>query len=209
MFAENVRYIRALRGYSQLALSKLLGYTSAAIVSQWEAGRATPPADTLTRLAAMANCSVDDLLYRDLSKPLNRDEYPRASCRIPVYSAVHAGIPCEAIEEPVDWEDIPEDWTAGGREYFAVKVKGDCMEPEYRQGDVVIVQYSSTCNSGDDAIVRVNGDDAMLRRVIINGPVIALQPLNPSYAPTLLSGAAGEPPVSVIGVVRELRRRKL
>ena len=35
-----------------------------------------------------------------------------------------------------NYEEAPLDWSMGGREYFALKIKGDSMSPEYMDGDV-------------------------------------------------------------------------
>ena len=51
---------------------------------------------------------------------------------------IPAGIPVEAIEDVLDYEEAPLDWTTGGREYFALKIKGDSMSPNYIDGDTVI-----------------------------------------------------------------------
>lgn len=213
VFAKNITYLRLLKGYSQETLSKLLGYKSGAIVSYWEAGKAVPPNSKLEKLAAMLSCSVDDLMHKDIqARDLQRKNGTAPaplSVRINVYASVHAGIPNIAIDEVVDFEDIPADWTTSGREYFAVKVRGNSMEPEYRDGDTVIVQKSPTCDSGDDCIVRIDGDESFLRRVIKSDlTTVILKPLNGSYSPMVFTGSPAEPPISIIGIVRELRRRR-
>lgn len=213
MFAKNITYLRLIKGYSQETLSKMLGYKSAAIVSYWESGKAVPPNSKLEKLAAMLSCSVDDLMHKDIeARDLQRKDGTAPaplSVRINVYASVHAGIPNIAIDEIVDFEDIPADWTTGGREYFAVKVSGNSMEPEYRDGDTVIVQKTPVCDSGDDCIVRINGDESFLRRVVKPDlTTVILQPLNGAYSPMVFTGAEGEPPLGIYGVVRELRRRR-
>ena len=206
MFSENVKYIRIKKQISQEQLASILGYKSGAAVAQWELGKAVPPSHTLTRLANMVNVSVDTLLNHDITEPLK----PTAqSTRLNVYASVHAGIPNDAIDEVVDFEEIPVDWTAGGREYFAVRVTGDCMSPDYLAGDTIIVLKTSACDTGDDCIVRIDGDSAILRRVMkSDSGAVILQPLNHAYNPIVFTGAPGEPTLAINGVVRELRRRR-
>ena len=129
--------------------------------------------------------------------------------RIPVLGSVPAGIPLEAIEDIRDWEEIPADMCAGGREYFALEVQGDSMWPDYLPGDIVIVRKDPRCESGDVCVVYVNGYDATLKTVKLgeNGS-LSIIPKNTSYPPRTFSREEVESlPVSIAGVVVELRRK--
>ena len=126
--------------------------------------------------------------------------------RIKVFGTVPAGIPIEAIEDVVDWEDIPNDWISGGQEYFGLKVKGDSMYPKYLDGDTIIVRKQSDCESGQDCVVYVNGYDATLKKVVKKPDCIILQPLNPTYDPKVYDYNDESNPVTIAGVVVEIRR---
>ena len=135
------------------------------------------------------------------------DSYPVIpSNRIKVFGTVPAGIPIEAIEDVVDWEDIPNDWISGGQEYFGLKVKGDSMYPKYLDGDTIIVRKQSDCESGQDCVVYVNGYDATLKKVVKKPDCIILQPLNPTYDPKVYDYNDESNPVTIAGVVIEIRR---
>lgn len=129
--------------------------------------------------------------------------------RIPVLGAVPAGIPLEAIEDIVDWEEIPASMCAGDREYFALEVKGDSMWPDYLPGDIVIVRKTPCCESGDICVVYVNGYDATLKQVKLGEDgSLSIIPKNPSYPPrTFTRDEVQSMPVSIAGVVVELRRK--
>ena len=128
--------------------------------------------------------------------------------RIPVLGSIPAGIPMEMIEDIVDWEDISEEMLKGGKQYFALKIKGDSMFPEYLNGDVIIVLKQDDCESGQDCVVAVNGDDATFKRVFKADNGITLQPLNNSYMPMFYSNDdVLNKPVKILGVVKEIRRK--
>lgn len=132
------------------------------------------------------------------------------SLKIPVLGSVRAGVPLEAIEDVVDWEEIPQKLAKSGKEYFALQIKGDSMWPDYLPGDIVIVQKTAVCYSGDVCIVFVNGDEATIKQVILNDQdrTMTLQPKNPAYPPrTYSSDEIAELPVTISGVVIELRRK--
>lgn len=131
------------------------------------------------------------------------------SIRIPVLGSIPAGIPMEMIEDIVDWEDISEEMLKGGKQYFALKIKGDSMFPEYLNGDVIIVLKQDDCESGQDCVVAVNGDDATFKRVFKTDNGITLQPLNNSYMPMFYSNDdVLNKPVKILGVVKQIRRDK-
>lgn len=129
------------------------------------------------------------------------------STRIPVLGSVPAGIPIEAIQDVIDYEEIDSD-TASKGEYFALKIKGDSMEPRICEGDVVIVKKQDDVESGDIAIVMVNGNDATIKRLIKYQDGIRLIPSNPVYEPIYFTNKEIlEKPVKVIGKVIENRQK--
>ncbi len=74
---------------------------------------------------------------------------------------------------------------------------------------IEIVQHSYDCESGDDCVVMVNGNDGTFKRVFKNENGIILQPLNPSYSPIIYNNEQIETlPVKIIGIVEEIRRKK-
>lgn len=100
--------------------------------------------------------------------------------------------------------------TAGGKEYFALQVKGDSMWPDYLPGDIVIVRKQPCCSSGEDCVVYVNGFDATLKQVKYNDDqqTMSLIPRNQSYPPrTFTKEEIENLPVTIAGVVVELRRK--
>ena len=136
---------------------------------------------------------------------LGVDTPPRKGVRIPVYRAVAAGIPIEAIEDIVDYEEIEPELAATG-EFFGLRIKGQSMEPRICEGDVVIVRKQDDADTGDTAIVLVNGYEATCKKVKKDGHGIALIPNNPSYEVKYYSAEEiSSLPVRIIGKVVELR----
>lgn len=131
------------------------------------------------------------------------------SIRIPVLGSIPAGIPIEMIEDIIDYEDISEEMLKGGKQYFALKIKGDSMFPEYLNGDTIIVLKQDNCENGQDCVVAVNGDDATFKRVFKYDNGITLQPLNNTYMPIFYSNDdIITKPVKILGVVKQIRRDK-
>ena len=82
------------------------------------------------------------------------------------------------------------------------------MYPDYKSGDVIIIKQQSDCESGDDCVVMVNGDDATFKRVIKQSKNLVLKPLNNEYEPFFFNEKEIETkPVKIIGVAVEVRRK--
>lgn len=127
--------------------------------------------------------------------------------KIPVLGTVRAGLPMEAVENILDYEEISEDMARQG-DYFALQIKGDSMEPRIKEGDVVIVRKQPDVESGEVAIVLVNGDEATIKKVQKFNGGINLVPSNPTYEVKTYSNDDIESlPVSIIGKVVELRAK--
>lgn len=128
--------------------------------------------------------------------------------KIPILGKVPAGIPIEAIEDIIGYEEIPASMLKDGNNYFSLKIDGDSMYPDYKTGDIIIIRQQNDCNSGDDCVVMVNGDDATFKRVIKQEKSIILKPLNNNYEPYYFDEyEIMTKPVKIIGVAVEVRRK--
>lgn len=196
--------IRKAAGYTQQKLADKIGVSRSA-VAMWESGATDCGLEMATRLAALFGVSVDSLLDVDAIK--DRPVSPGV-IRIPVYGTIPAGVPMDAIEDVLDYEEIPADWGRGGKEYMALKVSGHSMEPRYQDGDILILRRTESCENGQDCAVMVNGDNATFKRVKLTPGGMMLLPINPDYDPiTFTAQEVQDLPVRILGVVVELRRK--
>ena len=119
---------------------------------------------------------------------------------------VAASIPLDVIEDIIDYEEIPEDLAKTG-DFFGLRIKGDSMSPRMLDGDVVIVRKQNDVESGEIAIVLVNGDSATCKKVVKHDNGITLIANNPAvYEPHFFTMQEVDTlPIKVIGKVVELR----
>ena len=75
----------------------------------------------------------------------------------------------ERIELPVD---VDAD--------FVIPIKGDSMEPDYHDGDLVFIQTSVDLNNGVIGVFNYNGD-AYIKQLVIDKDQAYLHSLNPAY----------------------------
>ena len=150
-----------------------------------------------------------DALYRSgqLTRQINRAlgeanidaDMPRPSARVPLINRVAAGYPTDftdlgyparVADSEVSCPDLADP------DAFAARVVGASMEPNYREGDIVIFSPLATIADGCDCFVRLEPDhETTFKRVFFerdgapSDPAdeafthIRLQPLNPSFAP--------------------------
>lgn len=124
---------------------------------------------------------------------------------IPVLGRVPAGLPIEAVECILDYEEISAEMSKDG-DYFGLQINGDSMSPRILDKDIVIVRKQQIAETGDVAIVLVNGDDATCKRIVHHENGLSLIAFNPTYPPRFFTAQEVETlPVQIIGKVVELR----
>ena len=193
--------VRDSLGLKDADVVRLSG-VSKSTFSDWKSGRSTPKKEKLIKIASALNISLDYLMTGNSS---NNNEAKGA--RIPVLGYVAAGLPIDAIEEILDYEEIPAKLASTGK-FFGLKIKGHSMEPSITDGDTVIVRSQKTAESGDVVIVQVNGDEATCKQLVITDNGINLISFNSlNYPPMVFTAKqVRDMPVQIIGKVVELRR---
>lgn len=196
--------------------------------SDWKKGKSKPKTDKLQRIADFFGVQIG-YLTGDTDYKTREDEMKaleefdkknnaggslahevdqlRRGTRIPVFYGVAAGIPIEAIDEIVDYEEIPEEMARTG-EFFGLRIKGDSMSPRIAEGDIVIVRKQDDVESGDVAIVLIDHHEATCKRVMKYKDKISLISFNPMYQPMdFTNKQVQEEPVQIIGKVVENRQK--
>jgi len=201
VFSKNLRKYMDLYQKSRSDICKDLGFAYTTFTS-WETGVNYPRIDKIEMMADYFHIEKSDLIEDKTDKPSS----PAKGIRIPVLGRVAAGIPIEAITDIEDWEEIPQSMAKTG-EYFALKIAGKSMEPRMMDGDVVIVRRQPDVDSGDIAVVLVNGNDATVKQISKSDAGLTLIGWNLSvYTPrTYNKKECKELPVTILGKVVEIR----
>lgn len=195
----NLNRLLEANGKNQADLAAYME-VSQATVSNWCKGIKSPRMDKLDKICVFLNCTRTDLLD---DKP-KQHEKPKG-VKIPVLGDVAAGIPIEAIEDIIDYEEIDENLARRG-DFFGLRIKGNSMSPRIQSGDVVIVRVQSDAENGDIVIAKVNGDDACCKKLLKHNDGITLLSFNQDYEPLSFNKQdIASLPVSIIGKVVELR----
>lgn len=175
---------------------------SKATIQRYEKGAITNiPSDKIEKIAKALSTTPAFLMGWEEKNTHSK------GIRIPILGRVVVGIPLEAITDIEGYEEITPKMASLG-EYFALKIKGHSMEPQILDNDVVICKCQSDVESGDIAIILVNGDEATCKQIKKSQEGVTLIGFNPLvYPPHFYSNKEIETlPVNVIGKVVELRR---
>lgn len=197
---ELVKKMTAEQNMSMSELARRVGIAKSAI-SRYFNGTRELPLNRIGDFASALHTSPNFLLGMEEEPPKPQ------GIKIPVLGTVAAGIPISAVEDILDYEEIPQSWQNQG-EFFGLRIKGDSMKPDINNGDTVIVKQQSTANNGEVVIALVNGDDATCKKFekLDNG--IMLISNNSEYSPMYFSNEEViTKPVVIIGKVVELRRK--
>ena len=199
---NRLKLLRKQRGLLQKDVAEHLN-VAISTYSYWENGKFEPDQESLSKLADFFGVSADYLLGRDEKSPPVKNG--GRGIKIPVYGEIAAGIPIEAIEDIIDFEEITPEMAATG-DYIALKVKGDSMAPRILEGDVVIIRRQETIENGEVAAVMVNGDSATLKRIKYADNGLWLMGNNPSFQPIFYSKQeCATLPVRILGKMVEFR----
>lgn len=195
---NRLKEIRVSKKMTQQQVADILGIQQQSYARCESVDIKTISPERLMELSKIFGVSIETILGLDKTQT-------EKGIKIPVLGIIPAGVPIEAIEDIIDYEEIPQEMARNG-EYFGLKVKGDSMSPRILNGDVVIVRKQDDCESGDICVVMVNGFDATLKQVKKDFNGITLVPFNQEYKPMFYSNKdIAELPVRILGKVIELR----
>lgn len=204
IFSKNLNYYIAQSGKQQKEVAQDLDI-SPTTFNTWCVGKIMPRMGKVQKLADYFDIGKSDLLD-DKSTLIGKPRKKGVS--IPVVGIVPAGVPIEACEDILDWEEITEDMARKG-EYFGLQIQGHSMEPRISDGDVVIVRVQSDADSGSIVIARIGDDEEVTcKKLMKSKEGIKLVPLNPTYDVMFYTHEEVlTTPVTMVGKVIELRAK--
>ncbi|MCF5910832.1 helix-turn-helix domain-containing protein [Aeromonas veronii] len=211
MKSERIRELRKKHGLTQQKLGELIGVKKSSI-SQWENDEHSPSGDNLAQLSKVFGVSAHWLATGKGSPELSNVEpavIPQGN-RVPILSYVQTGNWREMCEQATAFDGNVEYVSAGGEigPYgFGLWLRGDSMLPQFKEGDLIIVDPDESPQPGDYVVANNGSDEATFKKyrpcgIDENGQeVFELVPLNDDY-PTMHSDRQH---IQIIGVMVEHR----
>ncbi len=172
----NIRRIRTARGLTLEDVATAAG-TDTGNLSRLERDKQSVSQALLQRIADAMGVQPQDFYAG------GTEEGPAIKGTVPLISEVQAGAWRDVIDnlQPGEGERIPTTYKAK-RHTYALRVRGDSMEPKFPDGCIIIVEPEELADNGKFVVVRQNGDtEATFKQFIQDGSRRYLKPLNPRY----------------------------
>ena len=170
---KRIKNRRKELGMSADKLAELINKNRATIYRYEKNEIENMPYDVIEPLAKVLNVSPAYLMgWEDQATSL--DSLPVK--QIPVVSQISAGLPIYSEENLIDYTYIATKNLNVDKELFGLKVSGDSMDKEFKDGEVVIVEKDSVVENGQIGVVQINGYNATVKRVRYNNDQLILLP---------------------------------
>ena len=180
---NNLQYFLKRKGINQTDMARDLNFPETT-VSNWMKAETYPRPDKIQLMADYFGIKRSDLTEK---RATNIMPYSPQFIKVPVLGEIACGEPILAEQNIEDYVYEPIDSLPVG-EIFALKAKGDSMEPTIPNGALVLIREQSEVENGEIAAVLVNGDtEATLKRVKKQGDTILLMPDNPKHEPYIVN----------------------
>lgn len=173
IFSENLKKQAAIAGENQPDIAEVLGVTKSAVNSYFT-GTKMPRMDRIKKLAEHFGCNVSDLI----DDKTVEDQITAVA--IPVLGTVPAGVPIEAIQDILGYEEIPKIMADTG-EFFCLRVEGNSMYPLLYSGETIVIKKQETAENGDIVVALVDNNDTTVKRLKKVSDGIILEAENPEY----------------------------
>lgn len=179
---------RKALGISLREAAKLAGI-SHVHVKDIENDKIKPSFEKIINLLKAYKADIQEFLKEIDYRQANVEPVPIGKLNpVPIISWVAAGSWQAAYEvcQPGD----ADEWVNSdvqGQNIFALRVKGDSMEPEFTEGDIIVLDPNEIPNPGDYVVVRNDEDEATLKQLKQYGKTQVLHPLNSKYPDIELS----------------------
>ena len=204
---ERIKERRNSLGLTLLEIAELLNVKEAT-VQRYESGEIKNiKHETIVALAKILKCTPQYLMgwteqVNEIEMlPLSQDNI----FMIPIYDSVAAGFGVIAQDCVVSY--LPTYLTCGSEKdkYLWVNVKGDSMAPLIDDGSKILIKKQSSVDSGSIAVVLIDDEEAVVKKVIYGDTWVELHSTNPYYPPRRFENNQLER-IQVLGLVKEVSK---
>ena len=188
---NRLKELRKKAGLTYDQIGNYLGYKGGTYYRKLENNERPIKINHIEKLAELYHVSVAYLMGEDDRleifpaniTPVNRENI----IMLPIIGNIAAGVPIHAMQEednfmPFD-TGLAHVQNRDVSDYFYLRVKGNSMEPNLRDGDVALVRKQSIVDNGEIAAVIVDSENATCKRVTIADDKVILNSDNPSFKP--------------------------
>lgn len=210
-FAERFSEALKIRHITAAELSRKLNISEGTL-SQYKKGSYEPKQKRTEALAKALNVSIPWLMGADV--PMGYYDDDRTSVQPlptdhvfmrPLYNSVAAGFGVPAVNQIVSYIPTFINNVSEKDQYIWVRVEGDSMAPKIENGDKILIRLQDSVDSGQIGVVLIDGEDAVVKKIVYDTDWIELESFNPYYPPRRFEGSDIQQ-IRVVGLVREVSK---
>lgn len=208
LMGKRIKNCRVEKKMTLAELANLIG-VAASTIQRYEAGSIVRPKQPVVKAIADALGVSASWLSGDIEDMLPSNAYVadvQSNVRIPVIGRVAAGLGCYAENNIEGYEAASPDSVCGDEEYVYLRVKGDSMSPLIVEDDLVLVRCQDMIDNGTYAVVIIDNEDGVVKKVFLSKGRIELRSENPYYPPRIFEGEECAR-VRIFGKVIECKRK--
>lgn len=182
VMADNLLYYMQKNNVDRYKLCQDLNFKYST-VCEWLSAHKYPRIDSIEKMANYFNVPKSALIERRTETNLYASGIHDYIYMIPVFDSVSAGFGALAEDYIVDY--MPAEIRCGSEagNYIYINVKGDSMSPLIDDGSRILVHKQESVDSGSVAVVLVDGEEALVKKVNYGKTWIELISINPYYPP--------------------------
>ena len=180
---ERVKAARERKGFTQDELAHKLGYKSRSSINKIEKERDIPRS-MIVKLAEILDVTPAYLMGWDeekIDKSNISAVFNDNIHMVPVFESVSAGFGAYADDHIVEYCPFIINSEKEAADTIAIRVSGDSMSPKIEDGDIIRVHKQESVDSGSIAVVLLDGEEGLVKKVVYGDDWIELHSINPYY----------------------------
>lgn len=176
-------------------------------IQRYETGKInTPKLAVLESIARSLNIDTASLVSGSAPPNLRpMREFAEKKVAVPILGRVSAGAGSFADSNIRGYIMEESSHLNSAEEYAYLRVEGDSMYPEFKDGDLVLIKCCNSVDSGSYAVVVVDDENGVIKRIEYGDGYITLHSVNPLYPPRCFKGEEMLR-IRIFGTVKGLRR---
>lgn len=202
---KRIKSLRQKAGLTQEQLAKEIGYSTKASISKIENDVLDVNQSTVIALSRALHTTPSAIMgWEENPVEQNAMILPQEKIRmIPVYESVSAGFGAFPDNYILDYIPLFISNDEEARNTLCIKVQGNSMYPKIEDGDSIQVLKQDWCDSGQVAVVLIDDEDSVVKKIEYDKNSITLLSFNPEYAPRVFKGAERDR-LRILGIVRKI-----
>lgn len=202
---ERIKSLRKFHNLSQDELVNCLNntfHTSIvhSMLSKWENNKEYPRMDFISDISNYFSVSIDYLIcnsnyknaLEELYSPDLLSSLQSIGClpdsdliKLPILGDIKAGYNYCVHETLLGYEYVEKSFLASKSSCFFLRITGDSMKPMFQENNLVLIEPTTSVESGTISAALINNEDATLKIVLFQDSSLILQPFNSLYPPRI------------------------